>query len=157
MKKDFFDIMFDLIEKDDRVFLLFVGLGFPRYDEFKEKYPNRVINTEASEQTALDIAVGLGLSGKIPFVYTITPFFWRAAETIRNYVSNEGIQVIMCGAGRNRDYTPDNGFSHDGTDIRDFMASMRINSFWPENKEELETDIKNILQDKFPAFLSLRR
>jgi len=76
--------------KDKSVFMLFAGLGYPRYDEFKVKYPDRTINCEASEQTALDIACGLALENRKPFVYTITPFFWRGAETIRHISATRG-------------------------------------------------------------------
>ncbi len=74
MKKDYFDIMLKIMDENPNVYLLFGGLGYPRIDEFLTKWPYRAINCEASEQTMLDIAVGLSYAGKIPFCYTITPF-----------------------------------------------------------------------------------
>lgn len=81
MRRYFFDLMVDLM-KNPNIYLIFVGLGYPRYDELKELYGDRVINTDAAEQTALDIAIGLAHEGKIPFVYTITPFFGEQQKVL---------------------------------------------------------------------------
>jgi transketolase len=156
MRKEFFDYLLTLME-NPQIYVLFVGLGYPRYDEFKAKYPDRVINTEASEQTALDIAVGLSHQGKIPFVYTITPFFWRGAETIRTYIAHHQYQVLMCGAGRDTDYTVDNGFSHDGTDLSDLMNLLQIKTYLPETVEDIKLHINQMIEETKPSFLSLRR
>src|SRR3972149_1538249 len=117
MKKEFFDIMDIFMNKYKDIYLLFVGLGYPRIDGFMSKYPPGAINTEVSEQTALDIGVGLAYQGKIPFVYTITPFLWRGAETIRTYLNHEKLHCVLVGAGYGDDYSKDHGFSHDATDI----------------------------------------
>lgn len=154
MRKEFFDLLIKLME-DDRIYTIFVGLGYPRYDEFKSLYPNRTYNTEASEQTALDIAVGLAHEGKIPFVYTITPFFWRAAESIR-LLSHDGYPVIMCGAGRDKDYAED-GFTHDGSDIKGLMDLLNITSYYPDDNEDLPKILKTVIKGNRPYFISLRR
>ena len=157
MKKDFFDYMYKLMKENLHLYMIFAGLGYPRYDEFKKEYPNRVINTEASEQTALDIAVGLSLSGKLPVVYTITPFYWRAAETIRYYFAHENLPIIMCGAGRDDDYSKGDGFSHDAADINILMDGFKIPCYWPNNKEELFKYMDKLIKYNLPSFLSLRR
>src|SRR3990167_10383405 len=117
MKKTFFDLMFEYMKKNMDIFLIFCGLGYPRYDECKKEFGDRAINVEASEQTALDIACGLAVSDKIPIVYSITPFLlWRGAETIRTYINHERLNVTLIGAGRDEDYTVHDGFSHDAKD-----------------------------------------
>jgi transketolase C-terminal domain/subunit len=155
MRKDFFDILLTLMDNPN-IYVIFVGLGFPRYDEFKALYPDRTYNTEASEQTALDIAVGLAHEGKIPFVYTITPFFWRAAESIR-LLAHDGYHVVMCGAGRDKDYTVDDGFTHDASDIKGLMDLLDITTYFPEDSDELPKILNAIIQGNRPYFLSLRR
>lgn len=150
--------MFELMKKNKDIYLLFVGLGYPRYDEFKLAYPDRAINTEASEQTALDIAVGLAYSGKIPFVYTITPFFLRGFETIRTYINHEKLNVKLIGAGRDDDYSKDDGFSHDAKDIGKILDTQEhIEQLYPKNKEDISSMILWMLRNKWPQFLSLTR
>jgi len=157
MKKDFFDYLLKLMGENKKIYTIFVGLGYPRFKEFKKKYPSRVINSEAAEQTALDIAVGLAMSGKIVFTYTITPFYWRAAETIRQYINHEQLHIIMCGAGREDDYSKEDGFSHDATDISILMDGLSIPSYWPNNKQELMKNMQELVKKENPCFLSLRR
>lgn len=158
MKKAFFDAMIPLMEKNKNVHLLFGGLGWPRIDEFLQKFPDRAINTEASEQTALDICVGLAYEKKIPFFYTITPFLYRGFETIRTYISHENLPVKMVGAGRDDDYSKHDGYSHDAGDIKEILGTMKnIEQYYPETKEEMTRLLPEILSSNDPVFLSLRR
>ena len=156
MRREFFDLMSDEMEKDKDIYLLFLGLGYPRYAELHQKFPDRALNLEASEQAGLDIATGLALEGKKPFVYTITPFYWRAAETIRTYISHERIAVRMCGAGRYSDYKED-GFSHDGSDIGRLMGDLDIECYWPKDVDDMRQTVRGMIETNKPCFLSLRR
>ena len=158
MKKDFFDIMFKLMQENKDIYLLFAGLGYPRYDEFKKKFKDRAINTEASEQTSLDIAVGLSYEGKIPFVYTITPFLYRGFETIRTYINRENLHVVLVGAGRDEEYSKHDGYSHDAKDIKEILDTQKnIVQFYPDNIDHLQHDIIEVIGNKRPSFISLRR
>ena len=158
MKKDFFDIMFKLMQENKDIYLLFVGLGYPRYDEFKKKFKDRAINCEASEQTALDIAVGLAYEGKISFVYTITPFLLRGFETIRTYINHENLQVVLIGAGRDGEYSKTDGYSHDAKDIREiFNTQKNIGQYYPDELEGLKISIKNAIRLKKPAFINIHK
>ena len=156
MRKEFFDTVFAKMKDDKDIYMIFAGLGYPRYDEFKKEYLDRVINSEASEQTALDIAVGLALSNKKPFVYTITPFYWRAAETIRTYISHERIGVRMIGAGRDQDYLED-GFSHNGEDIGKLMGILDVACRYPQDVDEMRQNVDKMIELDEPSYLSLRR
>lgn len=158
MKKAYFDIMDDLMTKNPDVYLLFCGLGWPRITEFLEKYPERAFNFEASEQTCLDASVGLAYSGKIPFVYTITPFLLRGFETIRTYINHECLPVILIGAGRNDDYSKEDGFSHDAQDIEEILKTQKnIFQWYPNSERDLKHAIDGALAIKGPNFISLRR
>jgi transketolase len=157
MKKTFFDEIDKQMERNPDIYLLMIGLGWPRTEELCTKYPQRAINTEASEQTALDIAVGLAYAGKIPVVYTITPFYWRAAETIRTYIAHERLNVKLIGAGRDDDYSKDDGFSHDAGDIKDLMGLLNIETHYPYTKEVIPLLLDAILESDKPCFVSLTR
>lgn len=158
MKQEFFDIMYQLMQDNPDVYLIFVGLGYPRVDEFLAKFPNRAINTEASEQTALDIAVGLAYAGKIPFVYTITPFLLRGFETIRTYINHEKLNVKLVGVGRNDDYSQDDGVSHFAGDIYELLLPLKnIDQIYPDSIEQLKPIIMTMAKDTNPCFLNIRQ
>ena len=86
---------FELLQqmKDNKDIILLLGdLGYMMFDKHRELFPNRVINTGAAEQAMMDMAVGLAYEGKIPVVYSITPFLLcRPFETIRTYINHEKI------------------------------------------------------------------
>lgn len=157
MKKEFFDEIDKIMENDPDVYLILVGLGWPRVDEFLNKYPERVINTEASEQTALDIAVGLCYAGKKPWVYTITPFLLRGFETIRTYIDRENLPVTMVGVGVNDEYSHD-GFSHYAGDVPKILGVLKnIEQYKPEDVIELKQNMNLIASLNRPTFLNIHR
>lgn len=158
MKKDFFDYLVRIMPNNPDIYFISAGLGWPRTDELKEKFPNRYIQTEASEQTALDIAVGLAYAGKTPITYTITPFYLRAFETIRTYINHENLNVKMIGAGRDDDYSKHDGFSHDAGDIVEILNTQRnIVQFFPRKVEDMQHDMDRMIKYQGPMFLSIKK
>ncbi len=158
MKKDFFDLLFIEMQKNKDIYIVFVGLGYPRVEEFQKEFGNRAINTEASEQTALDIAVGLAYERKIPFVYTITPFLLRGWETIRTYLNHENLHCVLIGAGVDDEYSKEDGFSHDAKDIMEHFELMtNFNQYYPNTKEQLGSDILDAIRLKKPAFINIHK
>jgi len=128
-------------------------LGFGAFDKIKSEIPNQFINPGAAEQAAVTIAVGLALSGKIPVVYTITPFLiFRPFEAIRNYIDHENIPVILIGSGRGQDYLHE-GFSHDASDHEIMKCFRNINFIVPEESFNLA----EIIYSGKPTYLNLKR
>lgn len=144
------------MKKNPDIYLLLGDLGYGMADRLIKDFPDRVINCGASEQAMAGIAVGLAQEGKIPFVYTITSFFLRCAETIHLYLSEEQCPVILVGGGRNDDYS-DDGISHYGTAAQRFIGDMKIDSYYPIKKEEVPEIVKSVIKNKQPSFISLRR
>jgi len=100
--------LYDQMEKHKDIILLTGDLGFGQFNAIRDDLPNQFYNVGASEQSLLDIAVGLAFNGKISVVYSITPFLiFRAMETIRNYINRENILVKLVGGGRGTDYKND--------------------------------------------------
>ena len=138
--------------------MIFIDLGYPRVEEFVNAYPKRALSLYASEQTALDISVGLALEGKIPVLYTITPFYLRAWETIRTYVNKEKLHVVMIGAGQNDEYSREDGFSHYAGDIKaHFDLLKNVKQFYPDTKSEMEYAINDAIGGKYPTFVNIHR
>lgn len=157
MRKVFANCLYEWMKKDDRIWLICIDLGFGKFDRIRDEFPDRFLNPGAAEQVALDIAVGLALEGKIPFVYSITPFLiYRPFETLRTYVNKENIPVKLCGSGRDFDYKHD-GWSHHSPDVRYFLDGLKnIKQLWPGTKEEIPEMVKLMIEDKNPYFISLK-
>jgi len=94
-----------------------------RTNWFAEKFPERFINVGIAEQNMVDIAAGLSLEGKIPFVTTYGVFVCgRAFDQLRNTVCYSQLNVKVVGSHGGISVGPDGG-SHQA--IED-IALMRI-------------------------------
>ena len=145
------------MKENKNVWLLTGGVGFGVLDGICRDFPDRAIDCEASEQGMVNIAIGLALSGKIPFVYAITPHLYYALSGIRNYVNYEKIPVKIVGVGRDRDYGA-LGHSHwAGDDRQIFGLFSNIVSLWPETKEEIPDIVRRMVKENTPFYLNLRR
>ena len=150
----------DEMEKDDRIWLLTGDLGYGMLDQIRDDFPERYLNVGASEQLLIGAGVGLALSGKIPFCYSITTFLlFRPFEWIRNYVDHENIPVRLIGSGLNQDYAHD-GISHQPSLnelIQYFKMFDNIKTFIPNDKESVPNALKMMIETNLPAFMCLRR
>jgi transketolase len=141
------------------IYLLMGDLGYGMFDEIRERFSNRAINTGAAEQAMVDIGIGLALENKIPICYSITPFLlYRPFESIRTYINHEKIPVKLVGGGRDKDYLHD-GISHWSEDDREIMVNFKnIQSYWPETKEEITAKyVEELLTNEKPVYLNLKR
>lgn len=153
--------LYEEMSKDDRIYLLTADLGYGLFDAHRDDFPDRFINVGASECAALGVGIGLALSGKVPFVYSITTFLlFRPAEWIRNYLNHEQVPVRLIGSGINDDYKHD-GFSHQPDEMNDidkyFDMFPDIETYFPNNKEGIPWLVSRMINENAPSFMCLRR
>lgn len=150
--------LYNQMLKNDSIWVITGDLGYKMLDFIKKDFPERFINTGAAEQSMIGIAIGLALEGKIPFVYSITPFLiYRPFETIRNYLHYENIPVRLIGSGRNKDYKHD-GISHWAEEDKKVMSILsNIKSQWPNIKEEMPALVEKMVNENKPWYINLRR
>ncbi len=158
MSAYFAELLHQEMKSNPNIWLLTGDLGYGVLDKIKEDFPDRFINTGAAEQALVGIGVGLALEGKIPFVYSITPFLlYRPFETIRNYVHYEKIPVKLIGSGRDQEYHNE-GFSHWANEDREVMKIVsNITSQWPDTNEELKKLFRTMVTDEKPWYVNLKR
>ena len=168
MRKLFRDLLIKEMETNKDIFFITADLGYKLWDEIREKFPDRFVNTGASEFSAVGMAVGLAKMGKIPLIYSITPFLmYRAFEMIKTYINGEEIPVILLGGGRDKDYHID-GPSHDASDVKKMFTDFderanedtifsNIKDYWPDTLEDIPTIFKKVIRDRKPAFISLKK
>src|SRR3990167_6133602 len=158
MRKEFAKELHKQMEQNNRIFFLTGDLGYGIFDDIMKDFPNRAYNCGASEKAMSDIAVGLALENKIPFVYSITTFLlYRGFETIRTYINHEKLNVKLVASGRDKDYAHD-GISHWSEDAKDILNTLpNIHQYWPNEETNLERLVKIMIKCKSPDFVSLRR
>ena len=158
MRKHFSKLLHKEMGKNKDLVLITGDLGYGLWDRIRIDYEDRFFNVGAAEQLMLGMACGMSMEGKIPIVYSITPFvLYRPFEFIRNYVNHEKIPVKLIGGGRGKDYGY-LGFSHwaeDDVEIISCFKNIKVNH--PVNEEELEGIIHDVIYDKEPRYLNLKR
>lgn len=150
--------LYQAMTEDKRVWLVVPDLGYKICDHHFTDFPDRCLNTGASEQAAMGICVGLAIEGKIPFIYSITSFLlYRPFEWIRNYLHHEEIPVRLVGSGLDNDYKHD-GFTHHTFDAKRTLSLFPgIRTHFPNTKEEVPICLDDMIENDRPSFLCLRR
>jgi transketolase len=152
--------LYEEMKKNHNIFVITGDLGYGMLDKIRDDFPERFINCGASEQAMVGIAIGLAQEGKIPFVYSITPFLlYRPYEWLRNYLQREGVAVKLVGSGRGKDYLVD-GWTHwCGEEYEEdaLRGLPKIIQFWPGEKERVPKMVKEMITNKKPSFISLQR
>lgn len=150
--------LYEEMQKDMRVWCLVGDLGYGMFDQIRDNFPKRFVNVGASEQLMVGAAVGLALSGKIPFCYSITTFLiYRAFEWIRNYMFHEQIPVFLIGSGLEDDYKHD-GISHQPFEVKEVLNVFpNIHQYYPSVKTQVPKLVRQMIEENKPAFMCLRR
>jgi transketolase len=158
MRKPFADLLHNEMRKNKDIYLITGDLGYGLWDKVRDDYPTRFFNVGSSEMAMMGMAIGLAMEGKIPFVYSITPFaIYRPFEMIRNYVNHEKIPVHILGGGRDADYGY-LGFSHWAEDDRKIMGQFEnIKMYHPSSNEEMTCIFHEIINENCPTYLNLRK
>jgi transketolase len=156
MRKEFANLLHSEMSRNENIILLTGDLGYGMWDKIRIDYPDRFYNTLSAEQLMMGCAIGMAMEGKIPIVYSITPFaIYRPFELIRNYLHHECIPVKIVGGGRDRDYGY-LGFSHWAEeDIKILSTLENLALFKPKtfNKDILD----EFLYNEKPSYINLAK
>jgi len=157
MRKKFSELLYSEMGNNENIVLITADLGYGLWDKIRLDYPERFYNVGSSEQLAIGMACGFAMEGKIPFVYSITPFLlYRPYELIRNYVDHEKIKINLIGGGRDKDYGY-LGFSHWSEEDKEALSVFKnINKIWPQEEKDLENCMKQCLHS-IPCYVNLKR
>lgn len=105
MRDALFDEVCEIAAEDRNVILLTGDHGAFGLERFKKDMPDQYFNVGIAEQNLVNIAAGLALGGKVPFIYGITSFLvYRAYEQIRLHLSGMNLHVAIIGSGAGYTY-----------------------------------------------------
>jgi transketolase len=124
MRDAFFERLVELARLDNRIIVLSADHGAFALKRFEEEMPERYINMGIAEQNMVGVAAGLAASGKIVFIYGITPFVsLRVLEQLTIDVAAMQLPVNVISVGAGFTYSTD-GPTHQG--LQDISAVATI-------------------------------
>jgi transketolase len=164
MRDAFFEYLVQKATHDERIIVLSADHGAFALEKFAKELPDRYINIGISEQNMVSVAAGLALSGKIVFIYGISPFVsLRVLEQLTIDIAAMQLSVNVISVGAGFTYSTD-GPTHQG--LQDVAAISTIpgmtilNSSDPLNTKsfidiaisELKPNYIRIEKEKLPEF-----
>ena len=154
MRRRFGDVISQLADEDEKIYVIVADIGYRVFDEFREKYPDRFINMGICEQSIISVASGMALEGLKPWVYTITPFLIeRPFEQVKLDIDQQNVNVNLVGFA---DY-PSLGPTHTELNAKKMMQLFRnIEAFFPKDGGETESVIMQAYRSESPSFISLK-
>ena len=124
MRDIFVTRLIELAEENPDIIMVTGDLGFGVLTKFQERLPKQLINAGVAEQNMTGLAVGLALSGKIVFTYSIGNFpTLRCLEQIRNDACYHGANVKIVSIGGGFSYGA-LGISHHATEDLSIMRAL---------------------------------
>lgn len=99
----FIEEIYHAAERDGNIVFMSADFGSPKLDIFRQNLPAQFIHCGISEQNMVNVAVGLALAGKKPFLYAMSPFFLRAYEQLK-MAAMHGVPITIVSVGAGLSY-----------------------------------------------------
>ena len=158
-RKPFAATLVELAGKNDRIVAVCndsVGSSF--LGEFKELFPERLINVGIAEQNMVGVGAGLANAGLIPFVCAASPFLTgRALEQIKTDVAYSAANVKLCGMSPGFAYGELGATHHSIEDIAWLRAIDGLKIVVPADARQTTAAVRWAADAPSPAFLRISR
>jgi len=156
LRTAFIEALNELAATDDRVCLVVGDLGYSVIEDFAQKYPDQFVNAGVAEQNMIGLAVGMALSGKIVFTYSIANFgTLRCLEQIRNDVCYHRANVKVVAVGGGLAYGNLGVTHHASEDVAIMRALPNMVVVAPGDPIEARLATKAVVARDGPAYLRL--
>jgi transketolase len=125
---------------------------------FEQEFSDRFYNVGIAEQSLVDVATGLALTGKIPFANTFAFLFaTRALEMVRTHLCYGGANVKLMGAYAGLSDSFDGPTHHSITDIAIMRSLPGMTIVVPSDTVSLAKLLPQVADYNGPVFVRLNR
>lgn len=156
MRTAYLDTLYDLAQRDKRVYALISDNGAIVYDKYRRDLPSQYLNLGISEANMLGMAAGMASCGKIPYAYTIGAFLaYRAFEFIRNDICLQGQNVKIVGTGAGEVYSALGPTHHSTEDLGGLRALPNLTILCPASPMEVKKATVAAYEYEGPVYLRL--
>ena len=156
MRSAYLETLYELAQKDKRVYAMISDNGAIVYDKYRRDLPEQYINAGISEANMVGMAAGMARRGKIPFAYTIGSFLaYRAYEFIMNDVCLQNQNVKLVGIGAGCSYSLLGPSHHSIFDIAALRPLPNLTIFSPASPLEVRKVVKAAYEIDGPVYIRL--
>jgi transketolase len=156
MRNAFLDTLHQLALEDTRIMFITGDLGFRVVEKFMEDRPKQFLNAGVAEQNMTGIAVGMALSGKICFTYSIANFpTLRCLEQIRNDVCYHDANVKIVSVGGGLAYGALSMTHHAVEDLGIMRCLPNLTVVAPGDPVEARSATRAVVEHEGPVYLRL--
>lgn len=156
MRNSFVNSIYKVTKINSDVLCLVGDIGAFLLRNYIKDFPANYYNLGAAEANMVGVAAGFALSGKIPFVYTITPFITsRVYEQIKLDVCYNGANVKLVGVGSGVSYGTMGSTHHSLEDIAIMRALPNMVIISPSDPSEVEEAIFAAMKHNGPVYIRL--
>lgn len=148
------DILCEFGEEDKRIYVLDSDLSKSTTSEkFRDKFPDRFIETGISEASAMSIASGIASEGQIPFYINFAMLVSGTPWTQLRQAAYANLNVKMIATHTGMDDGPDGASHHANEDIAIVRSIPNVKVLVPSNVKELKQAIKIAIEHNGPVYI----
>ncbi len=158
MRGTFVKTLMGMMGRDARILVVTADMGYGTFEELRNKFPERFINTGVSEANAAGVCAGLALSGYTVFFYAQAEFVTlRCFEQVRLDIASNNLNVKLVGTSSG--YTLSQyGISHFALEDVAIMRSLpNMTILCPGDLYEAEEATKLACSFRGPAYIRIGR
>jgi transketolase len=134
------------------------SVGSSKLGNFKNKWPDRLINVGIAEQNMVGVGAGLANGGKLPFICAASCFLTgRALEQIKADIAYSNANVKLCGISSGMAYGELGPTHHSIEDFAWLRALPNLPIIAPCDRFETAAAVKFAAAHEGPVFLRLSR
>ncbi|QNE35508.1 transketolase family protein [Leifsonia shinshuensis] len=155
----FADELIRLAEADERVVAVCNdSVGSSNLVEFRNRFPDRLINVGIAEQDLVGVGAGLANAGMVPFVCGASPFLTgRSLEQIKADVAYSQLPVILCGMSPGMAYGELGPTHHSVEDLSWLRALPGLDIVVPADERQTRQAVRNAVAEPRPTFIRVGR
>lgn len=156
MRDAFITSIYRVTKKNKNALCIVGDIGAFLLRNYIKDFPDNYYNLGAAEANMVGVGAGLAKSGKIPFLYTITPFITsRVYEQIKIDICYNNVNVKLVGVGSGISYGTMGSSHHSLEDIAIMRALPNMTILSPSDPEEVEEAMFAALNHAGPTYIRL--
>ena len=158
MRETCLQTVYELAQKDERVFFIGSDLGFGVLKDFKKEIPSRFFMEGVSEANIIGMAAGLAMDGQIVYVNTIATFLTRRCyEQVAVDLCLHNINVRLIANGGGLVYAPLGPTHLAIEDIAIFRALPNMTIIAPADAKEMRRATVATLEHQGPIYIRVAK